>query len=154
MTVWLSLLFAATALAQHIEMDKGVMLLTNENYEMVLSNSPILMIYFYDQKCSECHKMDIEFATAAWMMRETKTQLQKVDFAKVDATLPNQLAIKHNVKRFPTLILIKAIIMFKSSFHFVSYYLFTTGCHPENEDILEIILYISEIIHVFYWMSF
>ena len=100
-------------------MDKGVMLLTNENYEMVLSNSPILMIYFYDQKCSECHKMDIEFATAAWMMRETKTQLQKVDFAKVDATLPNQLAIKHNVKRFPTLILIKAIIMFKSSFHFV-----------------------------------
>ena len=53
---------------QQIERDKGVVVLNNENYESVLSNSPMLMIYFYDQKCSECHKMDIEFATAAWMM--------------------------------------------------------------------------------------
>ena len=115
MSAWLTLLFLAsisaeTGLQQEIELDKGVMVVTNENYEAVVSNSPLLMIYFYDQKCTDCHKMDIEFATAAWMIRETETIKQKVDFAKVDATLPSQLAIKHDVKRFPTLILIKAII--------------------------------------------
>ena len=136
MSAWLTFIFLASIsvekalFQQEIELDKGVMVLTNENYEAVLSNSPILMIYFYDQKCSECHKMDIEFATAAWMIRETKTVTQKVDFAKVDATLPNQLAIKHNVKHFPTIILIKAIIMlaalmlkqklYKVLFYFVS----------------------------------
>ena len=45
------------------------------------------------------------------MMKETKTENQKPDFAKVDATLPSELAIKHNVKQFPTIIFIKAIIM-------------------------------------------
>ena len=45
------------------------------------------------------------------MMKETKTEKQKPDFAKVDATLPSELAIKHNVKQFPTIIFIKAIIM-------------------------------------------
>ena len=96
---------------QQGQRDKGVLVVNNENYESVLSNSPMLMIYFYDQKCSECHKMDIEFATAAWMMKETKTEKQKPDFAKVDATLPSELAIKHNVKQFPTILFIKAIIM-------------------------------------------
>ena len=46
-----------TSLGQEAERDKGVLVLNNENYESVLSNSPMLMIYFYDQKCSECHKM-------------------------------------------------------------------------------------------------
>ena len=59
---------------------------------------------------------DIEFATAAWMMKETKTEKQKPDFAKVDASLPSQLAIKHNVKRFPTILFIKAIIMLDNQF--------------------------------------
>ena len=45
------------------------------------------------------------------MMKETKTENQKPDFAKVDATLPSQLAIKQNVKQFPTILFIKAIIM-------------------------------------------
>ena len=45
------------------------------------------------------------------MMKETKTEKQKPDFAKVDATLSSELAIKHNVKQFPTIIFIKAIIM-------------------------------------------
>ena len=118
MSASLTLLFLTSILAdittsgdQQIDRDKGVLVLNNENYESVLSNSPMLMIYFYDQKCSECHKMDIEFATAAWMMKETKTENQKPDFAKVDATLPSELAIKHNVKQFPTIIFIKAIIM-------------------------------------------
>ena len=44
-------------------------------------------------------------------MKETKTEKQKPDFAKVDATLPSELATKHNVKQFPTIIFIKAIIM-------------------------------------------
>ena len=115
MSASLTLLFLTSILAditpsgdQQIDRDKGVLVLNNENYESVLSNSPMLMIYFYDQKCSECHKMDIEFATAAWMMKETKTEKQKPDFAKVDATLPSELAIKHNVKQFPTIIFIKA----------------------------------------------
>ena len=118
MSASLTLLFLTSILAditpsgdQQIDRDKGVLVLNNENYESVLSNSPMLMIYFYDQKCSECHKMDIEFATAAWMMKETKTEKQKPDFAKVDATLPSQLAIKQNVKQFPTILFIKAIIM-------------------------------------------
>ena len=42
---------------QQGQRDKGVLVVNNENYESVLSNSPMLMIYFYDQKCSECHKM-------------------------------------------------------------------------------------------------
>ena len=46
-----------TSLDQEAERDKGVLVLNNENYESLLSNSPMLMIYFYDQKCSECHKM-------------------------------------------------------------------------------------------------
>ena len=102
--------------------EKGtkVLVLNNENYESVLSNSPMLMIYFYDQKCSECHKMDIEFATAAWMMKETKTENQKPDFAKIDATLPSQLAMKHNVKQFPTMIFIKEIIMLNDQILFFS----------------------------------
>ena len=118
MSASLTLLFLTSILAditpsgdQQIDRDKGVLVLNNENYESVLSNSPMLMIYFYDQKCSECHKMDIEFATAAWMMKETKTENQKPDFAKIDVTLPSQLAIKHNVKQFPTMIFIKEIIM-------------------------------------------
>ena len=114
MSVLLALLSVNTILAAgelQAERDKGVLVLNNENYERILSNSPMLMIYFYDQKCSECYKTDIEFATAAWMMKETKTEKQKPDFAKVDATLPSELAIKHNVKQFPTILFIKATIM-------------------------------------------
>ena len=127
MSASLTLMFLTSVLAditpsgdQQIHRDKGVLVLNNENYESVLSNSPMLMIYFYDQKCSECHKMDIEFATAAWMMKETKTENQKPDFAKIDATLPSQLAMKHNVKQFPTMIFIKEIIMLNDQILFFS----------------------------------
>ena len=127
MSLLLTLLFVNSIMADitpigdlEIERDKGVLVLNNENYESVLSNSPMLMIYFYDQKCSECHKMDIEFATAAWMMKETKTENQKPDFAKIDATLPSQLAMKHNVKQFPTMIFIKEIIMLNDQILFFS----------------------------------
>ena len=64
MSLLLTLLFVNSIMADitpigdlEIERDKGVLVLNNENYESVLSNSPMLMIYFYDQKCSECHKM-------------------------------------------------------------------------------------------------
>ena len=59
-TTTTSILADITSGDQQGQRDKGVLVVNNENYESVLSNSPMLMIYFYDQKCSECHKMDIE----------------------------------------------------------------------------------------------
>ena len=55
MSLLLTLLFVNSIMADitpigdlEIERDKGVLVLNNENYESVLSNSPMLMIYFYD----------------------------------------------------------------------------------------------------------
>ena len=56
-TTTTSILADITSGDQQGQRDKGVLVVNNENYESVLSNSPMLMIYFYDQKCSECHKM-------------------------------------------------------------------------------------------------
>ena len=75
---------------------------------------------FREELTTDKISKDIEFATAAWMMKETKTEKQKPDFAKIDATLPSQLAMKHNVKQFPTMIFIKEIIMLNDQILFFS----------------------------------
>jgi len=92
-------LFAAFASAA--DMDEGVLVLTDKNFDEELAKHDSLLVEFYAPWCGHCKKLAPEYASAA-------ATLAKQDppqyLAKVDATENNALAERFEIKGFPTLI--------------------------------------------------
>ena len=51
--------------------------------------------------------MELEFATAAWMISESPQEGEKAKFAKVDAIEQTDLAARFEITRYPTLLFFK-----------------------------------------------
>jgi len=93
--------------ATDIPLDKGVMVLGDESFKSVIASNTLVLVDFYAPWCKHCQKLDLEFATAAWMISESKFEGEKAKFAKVDATVNPELAKEYNISRYPTVLLFK-----------------------------------------------
>lgn len=90
----------ASVLAADIEMDNGVMVLTDDNFEDALAANPMMLVEFYAPWCGHCKKLEPEFSAAAEVLSASDPA---VPLAKVDATEAKKLAEKYAIQGFPTL---------------------------------------------------
>jgi len=82
-----------------LSQEDDVLVLTNENFDLVLSENKLILVEFYAPWCGHCKKLAPEFAQAA-------TELKGIaPIAKVDADDDNNrpLAQRFGVRGFPTL---------------------------------------------------
>lgn len=82
------------------ELDEGVLVLTDDNFDEEIAKYDYLLVEFYAPWCGHCKKLTPEYAAAA-------AHLATLDpprfVAKVDATEQKAVAERFGVKGFPTL---------------------------------------------------
>jgi protein disulfide-isomerase A1 len=90
----------ASVLAADIELDNGVMVLTDDNFDDALAANPMMLIEFYAPWCGHCKKLEPEFSAAAEVLSASDPP---IPLAKVDATEQKKVAEKFAIQGFPTL---------------------------------------------------
>jgi len=82
------------------EVDEGVLVLTDANFDEELKKYDNLLVEFYAPWCGHCKSLAPEYAKAAKRLRENNPPYY---IAKVDATENKALAERFGIKGFPTL---------------------------------------------------
>jgi len=83
------------------EMDEGVLVLTDSNFDAELAKHENLLVEFYAPWCGHCKKLAPEYAAAAAVLAQ---QDPPQYVAKVDTTEQTALGERFEIKGFPTLI--------------------------------------------------
>uniref|UniRef100_A0A7S3CQC5 Protein disulfide-isomerase n=1 Tax=Strombidium rassoulzadegani TaxID=1082188 RepID=A0A7S3CQC5_9SPIT len=100
----LLVLAALNLVAATAELDEGVLVLTDENFDEELAKHENLLVEFYAPWCGHCKKLAPEYAGAAEVLAKNDPPLS---LAKVDATEQKKLAEKFGIQGFPTLFFFK-----------------------------------------------
>jgi len=79
--------------------DSAVLTLTNENFDQVINENPLILVEFYAPWCGHCKKLAPEYEKAAEELGKS-LPLAKVD---ADAEQNRPLAQKFEIRGFPTL---------------------------------------------------
>lgn len=98
--VVLSLAFVAADDPAEVLKEEGVHILTEKNFEGVISENEFVLVEFYAPWCGHCKALAPELAKAAGILAEKDS---KIVIAKVDATEESKLAESHEVRGYPTL---------------------------------------------------
>ncbi|KAK0417508.1 hypothetical protein QR680_013052 [Steinernema hermaphroditum] len=77
------------------ELDEGVVVLTDKNFDDFLKKNPTVLVEFYAPWCGHCKNLAPEYAKAAESL--------SVPLAKVDATVETELGTRFDIKGYPTL---------------------------------------------------
>jgi protein disulfide-isomerase A4 len=88
----------------HVIEDKGIYVLTRENFAHFVMPKEIVLVEFYAPWCGHCKKLDPEYVKAAKMLKE---KAPGVILVKVDASKESELAKEYMVQGFPTLTLFR-----------------------------------------------
>ena len=83
-----------------IEVDEGVLVLTDDNFEEAISANSAVLVEFYAPWCGHCKQLAPEYVKAAKSLADAN---ENVKLAKVDATEQKKIAEQFEIKGFPTL---------------------------------------------------
>lgn len=86
------------------EVEDGVIILNDSNFDEELSKHEFLLVEFYAPWCGHCKALAPEYAKAAQRLAQNNPPYY---LAKVDATESKQIAERFAVKGFPTLFFFK-----------------------------------------------
>lgn len=85
--------------ADYVE-ENGVIILTDKNFDKVISSFEFILIEFYAPWCGHCKKLAPEYEKAA---QKLKKDTPYIPLAKVDCTAEKETADKYDIQGFPTL---------------------------------------------------
>lgn len=108
---FVALLFIFALVFAEVEMEDGVIVLNDDNFDEILSQHESLLVKFYapvsscsfiltDQWCGHCKKLAPEYAAAA---KELATLDPPLYLAQVDATACPKLSQRFAIRGYPTL---------------------------------------------------
>merc|ERR1711981_899477 len=100
MKLLLTFLAITSVIAEKLEKDEGIYVLTEKNYAEGPKQFKYLLVYFYAPWCGHCKAFGPELVKAAQQLRE-KDSLIKI--AKVNGPEEEELLKKMEVKGYPTL---------------------------------------------------
>eukprot|EP00347_Sterkiella_histriomuscorum_P004124 403361662 len=90
------------------ELREGVLILSDNTFDMTIEDHPFTFVLFTNPSCHECHLLDPEFRKAGKEMAQkshTKSSNQQVIFAIVDTHSNPVTAQQHKIYLFPALVL-------------------------------------------------
>lgn len=88
----------------HVTEEENVLVLTNENFDTVVSSKPIILVEFYAPWCGHCQVLAPEYSKAAAILKNSSP---RISLAKVDATAQEEVTKRFDVTGYPTLFIFK-----------------------------------------------
>lgn len=90
--------------ANAVDLDNGVLVLTDANFDEELAKHELMLVEFYAPWCGHCKKLTPEYEGAAEVLSKNDPPIA---LAKVDATQEKTLAERFGIQGFPTLMWFK-----------------------------------------------
>jgi len=94
------LFFSLSCVAEEIAKEKGVLVLTDKNFDQAIEENEYILVEFYAPWCGHCQSLEPEYAQAAKDLAEKNSEIK---LAKVDATAEKETGTKFSIEGFPTL---------------------------------------------------